>query len=240
MLGRGAHKFVQFFHDGGQSLCCPFLHSVLPGRTQSTFTQLLTGGASRFGNSIGIDEQHVVALEDGGVRGKFLGELNAEGDAFRLEALDRTIFAKQDRGIVAGRKKGEFAGGGIKFGQKGSREASTIQIVGADQAIEIADKLRERTGRAGERAKARLENGHQHRGGNTFPGDIGHSQEQRTVAGAAEGVVVVAGYGLCWTCGEGPIDPGKIWRDARNEPTLNFAGDFNTAPHGDVIARDHD
>src|SRR5580704_4934169 len=110
--------------------------------------------------------------------------------------------------------------------------------VGADLAVETADEFGERAAGAGQGAKAGLECGHQHGRGDAFAGDVGYRDEERAIAGAKEGVVVVAADGLGGAHGKGYVDAGNIGGSAGDEPPLDFAGDLDVALHGNVIAED--
>ena len=158
-------------------------------------------------------------------------------DVVGLQALDGAVFAFEDGRIVSGAEIAKIAGGGIEFGEECSGEAPGV-AVGADLAVETTDEFGERAAGAGQGSKAGLECCHHHGGGDAFASYVGYRDQQRTVARAKEGVVVVAADGLGGAHGEGDVDAGNVGGSARDEPSLDFAGDFDVALHRDVIAED--
>ena len=111
-----------------------------------------------------------------------------------------------------------------------------LRLLAHTRRFRSVDQFRERTGRAGQGAQAGLKVGHHHRGGNAFACDVGDGEKQRAVIGAAERVVVIAGNHVGGAHDESHVHAKNLWRDAGDEQALNFAGDFDVALHGDVIA----
>lgn len=145
----------------------------------------------------------------------------------------------KNRGIVSRIDVDEFAGCRIVFGEDGGGEALATKAVSTGIVIQARGQLGERESFGGDGAKAGLQRGHQESGGNTLAGDVGHDEHElaagSSVIGGIEGVVIVPGNGILRAGIKGDIGIGNGWRSGRNEPGLNFAGDFQVALHGDFI-----
>ncbi len=239
VLGGVADEIVEAVHDagerGGRALGTAGLENV----EQARFPELVAVFVAGFGHTVGINHQEIVHLQVSDAGFVFFGQLDAERNAFGMEALDGTVVAQKHGRIMAGREIDEFAGRRIEFGEKRGGEAAAVEIIGAGETIQPGDEFGERAGRAGQSAEAGLKVGHEHGRGNAFAADVGDGNEQRAVSGAAEGVIVVASNGVGGTSGEGHVHARNVGRNARDKKALDFAGDFDVALHGDVIAKDH-
>ena len=144
---------------------------------------------------------------------------------------------------MAGVDVAHFARGGIDFGNERGGEAAAFEAVSASVAFEAGDDFIERGWRGGQRAEAGLKRGHKQRCRDTFSGDIGDGDDQRTGIHCAsrgwarERVVVIAGDRVLRTSGKSDIGARDVRRMIGDEPLLNFARDFQIAFHGDAVGK---
>ena len=84
-----------------------------------------------------------------------------------------------------------------------------------------------------------MQSGHEEGGGDAFAGDVGHDEHEFAasvgVIGGIERVVIIAGDGILRASIEGDFGIWNHRRSGGNEPSLDFAGDFEVALHGDFV-----
>src|SRR5208337_4065556 len=83
--------------------------------------------------------------------------LNAEWNASRLQSLDGSYLAAQDRSVVSGVDVDQVAGFRMVLGEKRGGEAAAILTVGTCVGVHATDEFGQRARSNGERLQAGLE-----------------------------------------------------------------------------------
>src|ERR1700735_895988 len=128
----------------------------------------------------------------------------------------------------------------IELGEKCGSETAAVHIVGAGLPVQSYYKVKKRSARTGKTPKTGLKRSHEHGGRDTLARHVCDCDQKRAISRAAKSVIVIASDGFGRPRCEGHVHSWNVGRDARNQPTLNFARDLNVSLHRDVIAENHD
>lgn len=238
-LAGGADEILDAFHEELKSLLGVEIREAADNVDPAIVGEFFAGSVEGFDDAVSEEDQRVAGLKSDFSRRKSGFGSNAEWERCGFETLRRSICAADDRRIVACVDVGEAAGRGIVFSEDGGGEALAAEAMGAGVVIEADGEFAEGQIFGGDGAQAGLQGGHEERGGNAFAGNVGHDEHELAAGGriarGIEGVVIVAGNGILRAGVKSDFRIRNSGRSGRNEPSLDFAGDFEIAFHGDFV-----
>lgn len=238
-LAGGADEVLDAFHEELKCLLGVEIREATDDVEPAIVGEFFAGSVEGLDDAVSEEDKRVTGLQRHFGGGESSFGSNAKWERGGFEALCRRVCAADDRGIVAGVDVGEAAGRGIVFSEDGGGEALAAEAMGASVVIEADGEFAEGQIFGGDGAQAGLQGGHKERGGNAFAGDVGHDEHELAAGGriarGIEGVVIVAGDGILRTGVERDFRIRNRRRSGGNEPSLDFAGDFEIAFHGDLV-----
>ena len=238
-LARGADEIFDGFHEELQGLLGVEIGEAADDVEPAIVGEFFARGVEGFDYAVGEQDKRVAGLESDFGRGESGLGRDAQREGGGFEALSGRIRAANDGGVVAGVHVGKVAGGRIVFREHGGGEALAAKAMGASVVIEAGGKLGEREAFGGDCPQAGLQRGHEESSGYAFAGDVGHDEHEFAAGGSVvqwiESVVVIAGNGILRAGEKSDLGVRNHWRSGGNEPSLNFAGDFEIALHGDFV-----
>src|SRR5580700_4975468 len=238
-LAGGAHEIFDTFHEELQSLLGVEIGKAPDNVKPAIVGKFFAGSVEGFDDAVGEEDKRVAGLQRdfGGREGGFGGDAERESGGFK--AFGGRICAADYGRVVTGVDVGKAARSGIELCEDGGGEALAAEAVGASVVIEAGGECAQREAYGGDGTQAGLKRGHQQSGWNAFAGDVGHDEHEFAagggVGGGIEGVIVIAGDGILRAGVESDLSVRNGWRSRRNEPSLDFAGDFEIALHRDFV-----